>query len=129
MPVIRSFRDLVGYQKSREAAKQVFCLTKHFPKEERYSPTDQIRRSSRAVGAMISEAWARRRYIAAWENKLSEALAEASETQAWLDSALDSEYVTEAEHRQFDRRYQEIGAILHALIEKSDTFCEPIRRR
>ncbi len=78
---------------------------------------------------MIAEAWARRRYIAVWENKLDEALAEASETQAWLDSALDSEYITEAEHRQFDDEYQQIGAILHALIEKSDTFCLPPRRR
>jgi len=129
MPAIRSFRDLIGYQKARAGAKQVFQLTKRFPKDERYSLTDQIRRSSRAVGAMIAEAWARRRYIAVWENKLDEALAEASETQAWLDSALDSEYITEAEHRQFDDEYQQIGAILHTLIEKSDTFCLPPRRR
>jgi four helix bundle protein len=88
--VIRGFRDLDVYVLAREQAKKIFALSKTFPVEEKYSLTDQIRRSSRAVNAMIAEAWARRRYPAAFVNKIDEALGEAMETQAWLDHAMDS---------------------------------------
>ena len=79
MAVIRGFRDLDVYVLAREQAKNIFVLSKSFPKDERYSLTDQIRRSSRAVNAMIAEAWARRRYPAAFINKIDEALGEAME--------------------------------------------------
>jgi len=84
MAAARSFRDLKVYQAAREAALCIFAATKSFPREERYALTDQIRRSSRAVKAMIAEAWARRRYKAAFINKVDEALGEANETQSWL---------------------------------------------
>jgi four helix bundle protein len=93
MAAAKSFRDLKVYQAAREAALQIFTATKTFPREERYALTDQIRRSSRAVKAMIAEAWARRRYKAAFINKIDEALGEANETQSWLDDALDDGYV------------------------------------
>ena len=125
MALIRSFRELITYQKARGAAKEVFRLTKRFPAEERYSLTDQIRRSSRAVGSMIAEAWARRRYEAAFVNKLNEAQGEANETQGWLDSALDCEYITAAEHTRLDALFQESGAILQGMIDRSETFCPP----
>jgi len=82
MAPIRSFRELETYKLAREQAKKIFELTKTFPPEEKYSLTDQIRRSSRAVNAMIAEAWARRRYEAAFINKIDEAMGEAMETQA-----------------------------------------------
>src|SRR5262250_2685623 len=85
MAVITSFRDLEVYKLAREQAKKIFTVSKSFPNEEKYSLTDQIRRSSRAVNAMLAEAWARRRYPAAFVNKINEALGEAMETQAWLD--------------------------------------------
>jgi four helix bundle protein len=85
MPRIESFRDLDVYQLGLREAKRVFLITKGFPREERYSLTDQIRRSSRAVNALLAEAWARRRYMAAFVNKVNESLGEAMETQAWLD--------------------------------------------
>ena len=129
MATIRSFRDLIAYQKARAAAKRIFDVSKRFPKEEKYSLTDQVRRSSRAVGSMIAEAWGRRRYIAVWENKIDEAMGEATESQAWLDSALDSEYITPEEHQSLDKDFQELGAILRSLIEKSETFCDPPRQR
>jgi four helix bundle protein len=88
----KAFRELKVYQAAREAALYVFRATKTFPCEERFALTDQIRRSSRAVKAMIAEAWARRRYKAAFVNKIDEALGEAYETQSWLDDALDGEY-------------------------------------
>src|SRR5882762_5068149 len=80
MGVVRSFRELNVYQLSRDGAQRIFNLSKKFPIEERYSLTDQIRRCSRAVKAMIAEAWARRRYKAVFINKLDEALGEATET-------------------------------------------------
>jgi len=74
MAIIKSFRDLEVYALAREQAKKIFVLSKSFPKEERFSLTDQIRRSSRAVNAMIAEAWARRRYPAAFINKIDEVM-------------------------------------------------------
>src|SRR5438874_9564811 len=93
MAAAKSFRDLKAEQAAREVALQIFTATKTFPREERYALTDQIRRSSRAVKAMIAEAWARRRYKTAFINKIDEALGEANETQSWLDDALDDGYV------------------------------------
>ena len=85
MTLIQSFRDLDVYSLAREQAKTIFVLSKKFPLEEKYSLTDQIRRSSRAVSAMIAEAWARRRYPAAFINKIDEPLGEAMETQVgWI---------------------------------------------
>lgn len=123
MAVIRSFRDLKVYQAARIEARKVFEATRTFPAEEKYSLTDQIRRSSRAVNAMIAEAWARRRYQAAFVNKINEALGEAMETQAWLDHALDCAYLNPAKHREFDAAWQSIGAMLHKMMDRADTFC------
>ena len=77
---------------------------------------------------MIAEAWARRRYEAAFVNKLNEAQGEATESQSWLDSALDCEYITSAEHARFDALFQEVGAILQGTIDRSETFCPPPKR-
>lgn len=123
MAVIRSFRDLKVYQAARIEARKVFEATRAFPSEEKFSLTDQIRRSSRAVNAMIAEAWARRRYQAAFVNKINEALGEAMETQAWLDHALDCAYLNPARHREFDAAWQSIGAMLQKMMDRADTFC------
>jgi four helix bundle protein len=124
MDAARSFRDLKVYQKAREAARKVFTVSKEFPREERYALTDQIRRSSRAVKAMLAEAWARRRYKAAFINKIDEALGEANETQSWLDDALDSEYLSEADFKDLNERYQAIGGMLSRMIDRADDFCK-----
>ncbi len=128
MALIRSFRDLEVYKRAREQAKRIFVITQSFPKEERYSLTDQIRRASRAVAGMIAEAWARRRYEAAFVNKINESLGEAMETQAWLDSALDCEYVDAKLHADLDQEYQGIGGMLNRMIDRADTFCQPPKR-
>src|ERR1700736_2831142 len=94
MEPARSFREWRVYQAARESANRIFALSKKFPAEERYSLTDQIRKSSRAVKAMIAEAWARRRYKGVFVNKIDEALGEANETQSWLDDMLDAEYLS-----------------------------------
>src|SRR3954447_12011489 len=116
----KSFRELKVYVAAREAAKLVFSASKTFPREERYALTDQIRRSSRAVKAMLAEAWARRRYKAAFINKIDDALGEAYETQSWLDDALDSEYISPTEHQDLDERCQEMGGMLSRMSDRAD---------
>jgi four helix bundle protein len=123
MPPAQQFRDLETYQKVRIQAKYIFKLTRRFPKEETYSLTDQIRRSSRAVGALIAEAWARRRYEAAFVNKLNQALAEAMETQSWLDAAYDCDYIDADTHDTLDTEWQRIGGKINRMIQQSDRFC------
>jgi four helix bundle protein len=81
-------QDLIVYRKAVEAAMQIFEISKTFPKEETYSLTDQIRRSSRSVSANIAEAWRKRRYVAAFISKLNDAEGEAAETQTWLEFAV-----------------------------------------
>jgi four helix bundle protein len=129
MALIASFRDLEVYRLARAEARKLFLLTTSFPKEERFALTDQIRRSSRAVKAMVAEAWARRMYPAAFLSKISEALGEAMETQAWLDSALDCGYVTAAQHDELDDSWQHVGAMLNRMIERADSFCTSAERR
>lgn len=102
----------------------VFEATRSFPAEERYSLTDQVRRSSRAVKAILAEAWARRRYRAASVNKIDEALGEAMETQSWLDDALDCGYLAREPYEALDRLYQGIGGMLAAMINRADDFCK-----
>lgn len=123
MAEIRGFRDLEVYQRSVREAKRLFVVTQRFPKEERYSLIDQVRRSSRAVGSMLAEAWAKRRYPAAFVSKINDALGEAMETQAWLDHALSCEYVTEEDYRSLDASWQSIGGMLQRMIDRADTFC------
>ncbi len=124
MAVIKSFRDLKVYQRALSEAKKIFLITKGFPQEEMYSLTDQIRRASRAVGAILAEGWARRRYKAAFINKVNESLAEAMETQAWLDHALACEYIDQRQHRELDDAWQHIGAMLNRMIDRADDFCK-----
>lgn len=128
MAVIMSFRDLDVYKLARGQAKSIFTITKSFPKEEKYSLTDQIRRSSRAVNAMIAEAWARRRYQAAFVNKIDEGLGEAMEPQAWLDHALDCDYIDCKHHCKLDDAWQHIGGMLSRMIERADDFCKSARK-
>jgi four helix bundle protein len=128
MAEIRSFRDLGVYRLAREQARNVFVITKTFPADERFSLTDQIRRSSRAVNAMIAEAWARRRYLATFVNKIDEALGEAMETQAWLDHALECGYLDRNQYRSLDDSWQKVGAMLNRMIQRADDFCRSASR-
>jgi four helix bundle protein len=124
MAIARSFRDLNVYQEARGTAQKVLELSREFPAEERYSLTDQIRRSSRAVKAMIAEAWGRRRYKAVFVNKLDEALGEATETESWLDDARDAQYLSIEEFDALDSKYISIGQMLSRMIDRADDFCK-----
>src|SRR5205823_6354473 len=90
-----SFRDLIVHQKSRKIAQTIFQLSKSFPREEMFSLTDQVRRSSRAIGAQIAEAWGKRQYERHFVSKLTDADAEQLETQHWIDVAFDCDYLTQ----------------------------------
>ena len=125
MAAVKSFRDLKAYRRAIAQAKEVYEVTRGFPVEEKYSLIDQIRRSSRAVGAMLAEAWARRRYQAAFISKINEAQAEAMETQAWLDHARSSGYLDDDRYKTLDKEWQQLGGMLERMIQRADTFCPP----
>lgn len=120
-----SFRDLHVYQKARRVSQELFQLTKKFPKEETYSLTDQIRRSSRSIGAQIAEAWGKRRYQKHFISKLTDAGAEQLETQHWCDVAHDCGYVSQDQHAQINDALSEIGRMLSSMIVKAHQFCGP----
>ena len=118
-----SFRDLVVYQKARELARRFYEMSKAFPKEERYSLTDQGRRSSRSIGAQIAEAWAKRGYEKHFVSKLSDADGEQLETQHWMDVALDCGYLTQQERDTLVDELERIGRMLQSMKDKADLFC------
>jgi len=122
MAIIRSFRDLNVYQQARVEARRIFDVTRQFPRDEKFSLMDQIRRSSRAVKSLIAEAWAHRRYKASFISKLTDGLGEANETQSWLDDALDCDYITPALHKELDIAWQANGGMINNTILKADDF-------
>jgi four helix bundle protein len=125
MEYVKSFRELLVYKLSRKVSKEVFMLTRDFPKEERYSLTDQVRRSTRAVGAQIAEAWGKRRYEQHFISKLTDADSEQLETQHWIDVAEESEYITNFQKEQLISDCEQIGKMLQSMINKSGMFCNP----
>lgn len=111
---IRRHTDLEVYQRAFAAAMNIFTLSKRFPKEERYSLTDQIRRSSRSVCANLGEGWRKRRYEAAWISKLGDSEAEAAETQVWLQFSVECGYLSRTKGTEL---YKEYDAILGMLVK------------
>lgn len=109
---------------SRELASSIFEITKQFPNEEKFSLTDQVRRSSRSIGAQIAEAWAKRRYEKHFISKLTDADGEQQETQHWIEIALDCEYINEEEAKQLISEYQKLGKMIGTMIRKSSSFCK-----
>ena len=124
----QSFRDLIVYQKSRELQREIFKLTQSFPKEETYSLTDQVRRSSRSVGANITEAWAKRRYEKHFISKLTDSDGEQMETQHWIETALECDYINQKTSTHLIEKCLEIGRMLNGMMTKAEMFCgDPAR--
>ncbi len=113
---VQTHQDLDVYQLAFETAMQVFKLSKNFPSEERYSLTDQMRRSSRSVCANLAEAWRKRRYEGAFLIKLSDAEAEAAETQTWLEFAVQCEYLEAEVARELYQSYNHIIGKLVTMV-------------
>ncbi len=105
---IRTHKDLEVYQLAFDAAMRIFEISKGFPKEETYSLTDQIRRSSRSVCGNTAEAFRKRRYPKAFVSKVTDSEGEAAETQTWLDFAFSCAYITETEHNELYETYEKI---------------------
>jgi four helix bundle protein len=119
---IRQHTDLEVYKTGFDAAVLIFELSKKFPKEETYSLTDQICRSSRSVCANLAEAWRKRRYKAAFIAKLSDAESEAAETQVWLEFATKCSYLQRDSARQLYQAYDEILRMVVAMINKPQSW-------
>ena len=113
---IKSHRELEVYQLAFETSMEIFEFSKKFPVEERYSLTDQIRRSSRSISANLAEAWRKRRYEGSFVIKLNDAEAEAAETQTWLEYAVRCQYLDPEAGRKLYRKYDQIlGKIVNMI--------------
>ena len=119
---VQHFKQTKVYQKAFSLAMDIFEVTKHFPGEEKYSLTDQIRRSSRSVCASLAEAYRKKRYPAHFVSKLSDADMENSETGVWLDFALACSYITSKKHRQLVEQCGETGRFLGHMINNPDQY-------
>lgn len=120
--LVRSHRDLDVYQRAFACAMSIFQATKCFPAEERYSLTDQVRRSSRSVASNIAEAWRKRRYPAVFVNKLSDAEAEAAETQVWIEFAVQCGYLRRSEAAALWRECEDLIRSLVGMAAHADDW-------
>lgn len=124
MEYVKSFKELEVYKMSRELSRDIFILSKSFPVEERYSLTDQIRRSSRSIGAQIAEAWGKRNYERHFISKLTDADSEQLETQHWLEISEECKYLNIEDTKRLLGKCESIGKMLYSMIDKSAKFCK-----
>ena len=124
MLYVKSFRDLEVYKLARVVSKEIYLLSKAFPSEERYSLTDQIRRSSRSVGAQIAEAWGKRRYENHFISKLTDSDSEQLETQHWIEVSEECGYINSEISQGLLHKCESIGKMLYSMIDKSSAFCK-----
>ncbi len=117
-----TFQDLLAYQKSFALAMKIYNISKLFPKEETYSLTDQIRRSSRSVSANIAEAYRKRDYPKHFHSKLTDADAENSETQVWLEFSYNCEYITQVIFYELIQDSNEVGKLINYMIQNPQKF-------
>ena len=127
MNYVKSFRDLEVYKLSRHLSIEIFEVSKKFPGEEKYSLTDQMRRSSRSVGGQIAEAWAKRKYAKHFVSKLTDADGEQLETQHWIETATDCSFISSDIASHLLEKYASIGKMLNSMINKAESFCNKIK--
>jgi four helix bundle protein len=123
LPFAKAFWDLIVYQKARALQGSIFNFSKTLPAVERYSLTDQVRRSARSIGAQIAEAWGKRDYQKHFISKLSDAESENLETQHWIITAIDDGYLPRDKAKEFFALSLEIGRMLTRMSERADEFC------
>jgi four helix bundle protein len=123
MQFAESYRDLEVYKLSRQISREIFEISKTFPREETYSLTDQVRRASRSVGAQIAEAWAKRKYEKHFISKLTDADGELEETQHWIEIAVDCHYISSEISSNLKAKCISVSKMIHAMINKSAQFC------
>ena len=115
---IKKIDDLMVYQLAYQLAMEVFEMTKRFPREETYSLTDQIRRSSRSAVINIREGYAKRRYLQVFIRHLNDALGSGEETRGWLSFSMDCHYISTEEFQRLDSRYHQVNAMLFSLMKR-----------
>jgi len=118
----RGYKDLKVYQMAYSLSKEVFEISKLFPKEETYSLTDQIRRSSHSVTVNIGEGYRKRRYPKHFTSKMTDADGECTETQIWLDHAKDCKYINDETRNKLHKGYEEVGRMLGSMADKPEKF-------
>ena len=119
---IKSVRDLKVYNIAFELAMEIFKVTQDFPKEEKYSLTDQMRRSSRSVAINIREGFAKKRYENVFIRHLNDAIGSSEETRGWLDFSLRCRYIDPKMHETLDTSYDEVNAMLYSLMKNWKTI-------
>ena len=122
--VIQSFREMPVYRDAFALQQEIFRISKKWPKEEMYALTDQIRRSSRSIGANIGESWAKRRYPAHFKTKLTDSDAELQETLHWLYTAAACEYINESVTTDLVEKAESIGRQVGAILRDAESFCK-----
>ena len=120
--LINSAKDLKVYKEAYALAMEIFEISKTWPLEEKYSLTDQIRRSSRSICSNLREAWAKRRYEAHFVSKLTDVDGENSETDTWLDFAKDCGYISNEDHGRLTTECKGVGAMLGNMLKNPTTF-------
>ncbi len=120
---IKHFRDLDVYRRAFNTAMDIFKITKGFPADEKYSLTDQIRRSSRSVCANLAEGWRKRKYIAVFRNKITDSMQEASETQCWLEFCFACQYIDQKKFNALDDEYEQLINMLNSMERNAEKFC------
>ena len=119
---INSANDLKVYQEAYALAMEIFEISKSWPKEEKYSLTDQIRRASRSVCSNLREAWSKRRYEAHFISKLTDADGENAETDTWLQFAKDCGYLALADYKRLSEKCNSVGKMLGSMLLKPEPF-------
>lgn len=122
---IRRHTELDAYRIAFDLAMQLFNLSKQFPREENYSLIDQVRRSSRSVNANLAEAWRKRRYEAHFISKLSDAETEATETQVWIQFAVECKYLDRLTGRSLYKEYDRVIGMIVNMIRKPKEWLLP----
>ena len=123
---VGSIREFNVYRMAFDTAMEIFKISKNFPIEEKYSMTDQIRRSSRSVCTNLAEAWRKKKYMAVFINKITDCSQEAAETQTWLEFAYSCNYIDEKLFNCFDQKYEHIFAMLITMERKAESFCRSL---
>lgn len=124
MPYIRYFHELESYKAAMRLSRELYHISIHFPRDEKFSLTDQMRRASRSVGAQIAEAWAKRKYIKHFSSKLTDTDGEQLETQHWINVALDCSYISAEKHGELIKECNSVGRMLNSMILKAHQFCQ-----
>ncbi len=120
---VQSYKELDTYKLAFDLQQRIFDISRSWPGEEKYSLTDQLRRSSRSIGANLAEAWAKRQYPAHFLSKCSDADGELQETFHWIDTARACDCITDSEHAKITEQYIRLGQKLGRMMQLHDSFC------